>query len=204
MPNAASTQNMTKMSRIAVLLSTNSRPSSAISKPATQPSSVERVIRRVTPGDHQDRQRPDDRRGEPPAERGQAEQPLADRDHRLAERRVRHVLARRAEDVRAAADEQRVDVLRMIELARRAAGSTTHPARNRSRRRQPRGERQAGKNAGTRRKRVTSSGPAQAHHDAGGIGGTSRSRRLPGRLDVRRAGLVDPPCVIRSSHRKPS
>ena len=47
MPNAASTQNITKMSRIAVLLSTNSSPSSAISRPATQPSSVERVIRRV-------------------------------------------------------------------------------------------------------------------------------------------------------------
>ncbi len=47
MPNAASTQNITRMSRIAVLLSTNSRPSSAISRPARQPSSVERVIRRV-------------------------------------------------------------------------------------------------------------------------------------------------------------
>ena len=47
MPKAASTQNITKMSRIAVRLSTSSRPSSDISKPATQPSSVERVIRRV-------------------------------------------------------------------------------------------------------------------------------------------------------------
>src|SRR5258708_35516083 len=47
MPNAASTQNITRLSRIAVLLSTNSRPSSAISRPARQPSSVERVIRRV-------------------------------------------------------------------------------------------------------------------------------------------------------------
>ncbi len=46
-PNAASTQNMTKMSRIAVRDSTSSRPSSAISSPATQPSRVERVIRRT-------------------------------------------------------------------------------------------------------------------------------------------------------------
>ncbi len=46
-PKAASTQNITKMSRIAVRLSTNSRPSSAISSPATQPSRVDRVIRRT-------------------------------------------------------------------------------------------------------------------------------------------------------------
>ena len=46
-PNAASTQNITKMSRIAVRDSTSSRPSKAISSPATQPSSVERVIRRT-------------------------------------------------------------------------------------------------------------------------------------------------------------
>ncbi len=46
-PNAASTQNMTKMSRIAVRDSTSSRPSRAISSPATQPSRVERVIRRT-------------------------------------------------------------------------------------------------------------------------------------------------------------
>ena len=46
-PKAASTQNITKMSRIAVRLSTSSRPSSASSSPATQPSIVDRVIRRV-------------------------------------------------------------------------------------------------------------------------------------------------------------
>jgi len=46
-PKAASTQNMTKMSRIAVRLSTNSRPSRPSSRPATHPSSVERVILRV-------------------------------------------------------------------------------------------------------------------------------------------------------------
>jgi hypothetical protein len=46
-PNAASTQNMTKMSRIAVRLSTNSSPSRASRRPATQPSRVERVIRRA-------------------------------------------------------------------------------------------------------------------------------------------------------------
>ncbi len=45
MPKAASTQNMTKMSRIAVRDSTSSSPSRAISSPATQPSRVERVIR---------------------------------------------------------------------------------------------------------------------------------------------------------------
>ncbi len=46
-PKAASIQNMTKMSRIAVRLSTNSSPSRASRKPAAQPSSVERVIRRA-------------------------------------------------------------------------------------------------------------------------------------------------------------
>src|SRR6266699_3340602 len=47
MPNAASTQNITNRSRIAVLLSTSSSPSSAISSPAQQPSSVDLVIRLV-------------------------------------------------------------------------------------------------------------------------------------------------------------
>ena len=46
-PNAASTKNIRKMSRIPVLDSTNSRPSSAISSPATQPSRVDLVIRRA-------------------------------------------------------------------------------------------------------------------------------------------------------------
>jgi hypothetical protein len=46
-PNPASTQNITKMSSIAVRLMTNSRPSRASSKPATQPSKSEPVIRRV-------------------------------------------------------------------------------------------------------------------------------------------------------------
>ncbi len=60
------------------------------------------------PGQHQDGQRADQRDREPPAERGQPEQPLADRDHHLAERRVRDQLALGAgQDVRAARDEQR-------------------------------------------------------------------------------------------------
>ena len=46
-PNAASTKNIKKMSRIPVRDSTNSSPSSAISSPATQPSRVDRVIRRA-------------------------------------------------------------------------------------------------------------------------------------------------------------
>ena len=46
-PNAASTQNITKMSRSAVRDSTSSRPSSAISSPAMQPMSVDPVIRRT-------------------------------------------------------------------------------------------------------------------------------------------------------------
>ena len=46
-PNAASTKNIRKMSRIPLRDSTNSSPSSDISSPATQPSSVERVIRRA-------------------------------------------------------------------------------------------------------------------------------------------------------------
>ena len=47
-PNAASTKNIRKMSRMPVLLSTNSRPSSDSSSPATQPSSVDLVSRRAT------------------------------------------------------------------------------------------------------------------------------------------------------------
>ena len=46
-PNAASTQNITKMSRIAVRDKTSSSPSRASSRPATQPSSVERVSLRA-------------------------------------------------------------------------------------------------------------------------------------------------------------
>ena len=46
-PNAASTQNMTKMSSSAVRLITNSSPSSASSSPATQPSKVDLVILRA-------------------------------------------------------------------------------------------------------------------------------------------------------------
>ena len=46
-PNAASTKNIKKISRIPVRDSTNSSPSSAISSPATQPSSVDRVSRRA-------------------------------------------------------------------------------------------------------------------------------------------------------------
>ena len=46
-PNAASTKNIRKMSRIPVRDRTNSRPSSDISSPATQPSRVDRVIRRA-------------------------------------------------------------------------------------------------------------------------------------------------------------
>ena len=46
-PNAASTKNIRKMSRIPVRDSTNSRPSSDISSPAMQPSSVDLVIRRA-------------------------------------------------------------------------------------------------------------------------------------------------------------
>ena len=46
-PNAASTQNIRKMSSIEVRLCTNSKPSRASSAPATQPSKVERNIRRA-------------------------------------------------------------------------------------------------------------------------------------------------------------
>ncbi len=46
-PNAASTKNIKKMSRMPVRLSTNSMPSSDSSRPAMQPSSVERVSRRA-------------------------------------------------------------------------------------------------------------------------------------------------------------
>ncbi len=46
-PNAASTKNIRKMSRIPVRDSTNSSPSSDISSPAMQPSSVDLVIRRA-------------------------------------------------------------------------------------------------------------------------------------------------------------
>ena len=46
-PNAASTQNITKMSSIAVRLITSSSPSRASSSPATQPSRVDLVIRRA-------------------------------------------------------------------------------------------------------------------------------------------------------------
>ena len=46
-PNAASTKNIRKISRIPVLDSTNSSPSRDISSPATQPSSVDLVIRRA-------------------------------------------------------------------------------------------------------------------------------------------------------------
>jgi len=103
--------------RIAVRDSTSSRPSRASSSPATQPSSVERVYPAGDPGQQQDRQRPDQRYGEPPAERRQPEQPLAGRDHDLAERRVRHQLALgAAQEVRAAADKQVVDVLDVVDL----------------------------------------------------------------------------------------
>ncbi len=46
-PNAARIQNIRKMSSIAVRLMTNSSPSAASSRPATQPSTVEPVIRRA-------------------------------------------------------------------------------------------------------------------------------------------------------------
>jgi hypothetical protein len=46
-PNAASTQNIKKMSKIPVRDNTNSSPSSASKNPAMQPSSVDRVIRRT-------------------------------------------------------------------------------------------------------------------------------------------------------------
>jgi len=46
-PNAARMKNIKKMSRMPVLDSTNSRPSRAISSPARQPSSVDRVSRRA-------------------------------------------------------------------------------------------------------------------------------------------------------------
>ena len=46
-PNAASTKNIRKTSRIPVRDSTNSSPSSDISRPAMQPSSVDLVIRRA-------------------------------------------------------------------------------------------------------------------------------------------------------------
>jgi hypothetical protein len=46
-PNAASTKNIKKMSRIPVRDSTNSRPSRDISSPAMQPSSVDLVSRRA-------------------------------------------------------------------------------------------------------------------------------------------------------------
>ena len=46
-PNAASTKNIKKMSRMPLRDSTNSSPSRDIRIPATQPSSVERVIRRA-------------------------------------------------------------------------------------------------------------------------------------------------------------
>ena len=46
-PKAASVQNITKMSSSAVRLITNSRPSAARSRPARQPMSVERNMRRA-------------------------------------------------------------------------------------------------------------------------------------------------------------
>ena len=90
-PNAASAQNISSGSSSAVRLCTNASPSTASSSPATQPSSVERNSRRPiraiistdrvpVSGDH-----------EPPAERREPEQLLADRDHPLAARRVHDV-----------------------------------------------------------------------------------------------------------------
>ena len=46
-PNATTTQNIKKMSSIAIRLCTYSRPSRHISRPAALPNSVERVIRRA-------------------------------------------------------------------------------------------------------------------------------------------------------------
>ena len=69
------------------------------------------------PRRHQDGQRAHHSDGEPPAERGQPEQPLPDRDEHLAERRVDHVLTLGAfQDVRAAPGQQRVDVADMVDL----------------------------------------------------------------------------------------
>ena len=69
------------------------------------------------PRRHQDSQRARQGRGEPPAERRQAEQPLPGSDHDLAERRMGDVLALGTrQDVRAALGEQRIGVLDVIDL----------------------------------------------------------------------------------------
>ena len=71
--NAASTKNMTKMSRIAVRDRTKCMPSSAMSRPAAQPSTVERNIRRAVRVRMSTETTPNDGRHEPPAERVVAE-----------------------------------------------------------------------------------------------------------------------------------
>ena len=90
-PNAASTQNISSGSSSAVRLCTNSSPSTVSSSPATQPSSVERDSRRPMRAIISTVRVPTTRRPEPPAERGEPEQLLADRDHPLAARRVHDV-----------------------------------------------------------------------------------------------------------------
>ena len=121
-PNAASTKNIRKMSRIPVLDSTNSSPSSDISSPAMQPSRVDLVIRRAIRQISRIGQRAEHRAGEPPAERVQPEQPLPYRDQQLADLGLDHVLpARRGvvarrEEVRVPGDDDGIGDLGLEEV----------------------------------------------------------------------------------------
>ncbi len=107
-PNAARTQNIRKMSSRAVRLITNSSPSSAISRPAMQPSRVDRVIRRVI--------RASSRMASEPISAVANRQPneLTPNVHSpnamnsFPDRRVHDELAAAGEDVRVPADQHRV------------------------------------------------------------------------------------------------
>ena len=133
-PNAASTQNIRKMSSSAVRLITNSSPSSASSRPGHAAEQGRPGHPPGDPGQQQDGQRPDQRGGEPPAERVQPERPLAERDEQLAQRRVHDEFAAVGEICdrrgRAARCARRCSCAR-----RRSAGCRARPGRSTSRRR---------------------------------------------------------------------
>ena len=95
-PNAASTKNISTRSSSAVRLITKCSPSTASSAPARQPRTVERNSRRPIRHSISTESVPSTRHHEPPAEGVQPEQPLAERDDPLADRRVHDVARRRS------------------------------------------------------------------------------------------------------------
>ena len=85
---AATTKKARKMSSSAVRDITNASPSKASSSPARPPIRVDRETRRTSRIVHQDQQRAEDQRSDPPAEGVHPEELLARRDQPLADRRV--------------------------------------------------------------------------------------------------------------------